>query len=155
MENLDLLNDTIIAEALAYCDELEPVLDQDKIISGIEIGEMSELEKRLHTLSVLKNREIKMMFENISGKELENSPKDEWTKQVSETISTEHNLHYYEKFNQLDKEVDSCKKLMWILISLRFTQQRSVLVIRSGFKIVALKNSENVFLPGGILSSFN
>jgi len=155
MENLDLLNDTIIAEALAYCDELEPVFIREEVFSVIEIGEMSELEKRLYTLAVLKNREIEIMFSNILGKEIENSPNNEWVKEVSETISTEHNFHYYEKFNQLKKEVEGCKELMWILIGLRFPQQTSVFAIRPGFKIVILQNSENAFLTDGILSSLS
>lgn len=72
MENLDLLKNTIIAEVLAYCDEIEPVFIREEVFSFIEIGEMFELEKRLYTLAVLKNIENEMMFSNILGKEIKN-----------------------------------------------------------------------------------
>lgn len=155
MENQDLLRGTIIEEALAYCDEIEVVPGTDEILSGTEIGVMSELEKRLHTLSILKNQEIRMMFENIIGKNLEDEHNVDWIKPLSKIISTEQNYHYFEKFNRLEKEADACKELMWILIHLRFPQHRSVLAIRPLFKIIALLNSEETFNPGEALSGLN
>ena len=155
MENLDLIKDTIIEEALTFCDDLEPVPNSDEILLGIEIGEMSEFEKRLYTLSVLKDQEMRMMFENIIGKNLEGENNTDWIKPLSKIISTDQNFHYYEKFNRLEKEVDACKELMWLLIHLRFHQQQSVLAIRPGYKIIALQNSEEAFIPGNALSGLN
>lgn len=155
MENQDLLRDTIIEEALTYSGELEPVPNTDEILVGKEIGEMTEIEKRLHTLSILKNQEIMMMFSNIIGKDLEETKGSDWVKPIAQIISTEHNQHYFQKFNQLEKEAEACKELMWILIRLRYHNQLSVLAIRPGFKIIALQNSEETFLPGENLSGLN
>jgi hypothetical protein len=153
MENYNLLDGTIIAEALAYDDEIEPVREDGIFISGQVVDEMNEMEIRLHSLSVLKNRQIKMMFEDIIGKRLEDTSKDEGSKNFIQTITTEHNFHYYEKFDRLQREAVGCLQLMWILIYLRVPCNHAELVIRPGFKIIELANTENSVIPG--LGKFN
>ena len=149
MENTNLLNDTIIAEALAYDDEFEPVVVVDpKIFPGKVIDTMNEFEKRLYSLYVTKNREIGMMFKNIMGnKPIDNSERKN-IRELSSIITYKPNLHYYEKFSRLQDEAEACIKLMWILISLRVKSDHSVLSIQPGFKIVVLKNTNNFLTPG-------
>lgn len=149
MENTDLLNDTIIAEALAYDDEFEPVMVTDtKIFPGKAIDTMNEFEKRLYSLSVIKNREIGMMFKNIMGDKPTDNSKKENIRELSSIITYKPNFHYYEKFDKLQDEATACIKLMWIFISLRVKSDHSVLSIQPGFKIVALKDTNNFLTPG-------
>ena len=149
MENTNLLNDTIIAEALAYDDEFEPVVIVDpKMFPGKVIDTMNEFEKRLYSLYVIKNRETGNMFSNILGNKSIDNSKNDNIKELSSIISYNPNLHYYEKFNKLQDEAEACIKLMWILINLRVKSDHSVLSIQPGFKIVALRDTNNFLTPG-------
>jgi len=149
MENTDLLNNTIIAEALAYDDEFEPVIaNEGKIFSGKIIDTMNELEKRLYSLFVIKNREIGMMFKNIMGDKPTDNSEKENIRELASIITYKPNFHYYEKFDKLQNEAEACIKLMWIFISLRIKSNHSVLSIQPGFKIVALKDTNNFLTPG-------
>jgi len=156
MEKIDLLSDTIIAEALNFYGQTEPVFtNQEEMLPGKEIGTMTELEKRLHSLAVIKNEEIQTMFENIMGSKPINNSEKENIKELSGIITYEKNLHYYERFDLLQREMEACYKLMWILISLRIKCNNSVLSIRPGFKIVALNNTEYFLNPGSGLINFS
>ncbi|NVN97056.1 hypothetical protein HXX01_02370 [Candidatus Nomurabacteria bacterium] len=156
MQNTELLDGTIIAEALNYYGQIEPVfVSKEEMLPGKVIGIMTELEKRLHSLSVSKNEEIKTMFGNIMGGKDMNDPERDDVKKLAGIITYGKNLHYYKRFDQLQREAEACEKLMWILINLRIKSNNSVLSIRPGFKIVALKNTENFLNPGAGLINFS
>lgn len=142
MKNLELLKDTIILEALDYIGEIIPVSERENSLPGEVIGYMNELEKRLHTLSVLKNNEIGEMFENITSDLPEDTTPDERIKHIREVITSKDDFHLYEKFNRLQKEANACQELMSILIQLRFVDINLTLEIRPGFQIVSLPNTE-------------
>lgn len=142
MENFELLKDTIILEALEYIGEISPVLARENSLSGEVVGHMNELEKRLHTLSVLKNDEIGEMFENITSDLPEETTPDKRIKHIREVITSKDDFHLYEKFNRLQKEADACQELMLMLIKLRFTGISLTLEIRPGFQVVSIPNTE-------------
>ena len=142
MERLELLRDTIILEAMNYTGEIKPVLERENSLPGEFVGYMDELEKILHTLSVLKNDEIGEMFENISSDLPEGTTPDERAKHIREVITSKEDFHLYEKFNRLQKEANVCEELMSLLIKLRFIDINLTLEIRPGFQIVSLPNTE-------------
>ena len=143
MENIfELLKDTIILEAINYTGEIKPVIAMENSLPGEIVGPMNDLEKRLHTLCVLKNEEIGMMFEDLSSDLPEDVTLDERIKHLSKIITSKDDFHLYLKFNKLHKEANSCKDLMLILIKLRFAKINLILEIRPGFQIVSLPNTE-------------
>jgi hypothetical protein len=142
MERLELLRDTIILEALNYTGEIKPVLERKNSLPGEFVGYMDELEKRLHTLSVLKNNEIGEMFENITSDLPEETTPDERAKHIREVITSKDDFHLYRKFNKLQKEATASQELMLTLIKLRFVNINLILEIRPGFQIVSLPNTE-------------
>ena len=152
MENLELLQDTIILEAINYIGKIKPVLVSENSLSGEIVGSMNKIEKRLHTLSVLKNDEIGIMFQNLSSDLPEETPLKERVKHLSKIITSEDNFHLYRKFVKLQKEANACQELMLTLIQLRFVDIDLTLEIRPGFQIVSIPNTE--FSGLGILGGY-
>lgn len=148
--NFDLLKGTIILEALNYTGEIKPVVMREGLIPGEIVGPMNEMEKRLHTLSVLKNEEIRLMFEDLSSDLPDEVSGEERRKHLSEIITSKEDFHLYQKFNRLQKEASACHELMITLIQLRFIDINLILEIRPGFQIVSLPNTELLVLgiPG-------
>lgn len=142
MENLELLKDTIILEAINYTGEIKPVLVGENALSGEPVGSMNELEKRLHTLSVLKNDEIGIMFEDLSSDLPEGTSSDELRAHLVKIITSKDDVHLYWKFSKLQKEANACQELMLILIKLRFVEINLTLEIRPGFQIISIPNTE-------------
>lgn len=146
-----LLDNTIILEALNYTGEIRPVMINENSLMGEIMGPMNELEKRLHTLSVLKNEEIGMMFQDLSSDLPNEISLEERIKHLSKIITSKDDFHLYLKFNRLQKESNSCQELMLILIKLRFAHINLSFEVRPGFQIIALPNTE--FSTLGILGT--
>ena len=152
--NNNIFDETILSEVMNFKGEIIPIPVQEKLLGEKEVGNMTNLERVLNTLYVLKIKEGEEWISKFCGLDLSmliEANAEEYFKLVNEK-ATEADLR---KMCKITEDGEFFREFMWLLIHNRIPEYNDLTFsLRPDFKIVVGRSKKDILkvIPGFGLS---
>lgn len=154
----NIFSNTLLDEVMNFKGEILPIPERKETLPGEkEVGDMTDLEKVLNTMNMLKVKEGQKIFSDITGVAANDLKEEDQERYFSLLVekATPENIKQMDKVRE---EAEFYQTLMWKLIRVRtgLTDRSVKLHLGSGFKIFSspsiMDSIENFFsgFGGGI-----